>query len=97
MQNVALELKFNGIVKNISLPIAHREGKYVCFEDVYEYEFLKYLDNPNGSMQNIAGLYDSKNRVMGLMPHPERAIFARNFGYDGKEIFKIIEEEIKRG
>lgn len=96
-KNVPLELKFNGIVKNISLPIAHREGKYVCFEDVYEYEFLKYLDNPNGSMQNIAGLYDCKNRVMGLMPHPERAIFARNFGYDGKEIFKIVEEEIKRG
>ena len=40
-KNVPLELKFNGIVKNISLPIAHREGKYVCFEDVYEYEFLK--------------------------------------------------------
>ncbi len=96
-KNVPLELYFAGCKKNISLPVAHREGKYVCFEDVSKYEFLKYTDNPNGSMYDIAGLYDSNNRVMGLMPHPERAIFAKNFGYDGNEIFKIIKEEIKRG
>ena len=96
-KNVELELSYAGYKKNISLPIAHKEGKYICFEDVSEYEFLKYLKNPNGSMYDVAGLYDKTNRIMGLMPHPERAIFAKNFGYDGREVFKIIKEEIKRG
>ena len=59
--------------------------------------FLKYLDNPNGSYFDIAGLYDKKRRIMGLMPHPERAFFNENFGFDGREIFKIIKDELKRG
>ncbi len=96
-KNVPLELSFSGEKRNISLPVAHKEGKYICFEDVNDYKFLKYIDNPNGSMYDVAGLYDNNKRVMGLMPHPERAVFTKNFGYDGKEIFKIIREEVKRG
>ena len=96
-KNVPLELSINGEKRNISLPVAHKEGKYICFEDVNDYKFLRYIDNPNGSMYDDAGLYDNNKRVMGLMPHPERAVFTKNFGYDGKEIFKIIREEVKRG
>ncbi len=96
-KNTSLELCYKGKKRKIILPIAHREGKYVCFDDINEFVFLKYLDNPNGSMHDVAGLYDAKRRVMGLMPHPERAVFAKNFGFDGREFFEIIKDEIKRG
>ena len=100
-KNVELKLDFKNVSKKISLPIAHREGKYVFsasdYKEVFAMSFLKYVDNPNGSYLDIAGLYDKNRRVMGLMPHPERAMFAKNFGFDGEEIFKIVKEEIKRG
>ena len=100
-KNTPLRLEFSGIKKDISLQIAHREGKYVCgkkdFDEVESMAFLKYIDNPNGSYFDIAGLYDKERRIMGLMPHPERCFFANCFGFDGREIFKIIKDEIKRG
>lgn len=96
-KNTLLELDFNGVKKKINLPVAHREGKYFYRGDVSELVFLRYLENPNGSKDNIAGLYDNKKRIMGLMPHPERAFFNENFGFDGREIFKIIKDELKRG
>jgi len=84
---------------NITLPIAHKEGCF--FADKKDIEkinnenmiFLTYNINPNGSMLDIAGLYDRKNRIMGMMPHPERAAFKELGSTDGLEIFKFIEEE----
>ena len=67
------------------------------YSEVESMAFLKYLDNPNGSYFDIAGLYDKKRRIMGLMPHPERCFFAGCFGCDGREIFKIVKDEIGRG
>jgi len=61
------------------LPIAHGEGCYIADErtlDQLESEdriALRYLDNPNGSMRDIAGILNEQRNVMGLMPHPERA------------------------
>jgi len=90
------ELKLND--KQIKLPIAHGEGRYVAEPAVIkklkqdDMIFLTYATNPNGSMEDIAGLYDKKRKIIGMMPHPERAFFNVTGNTDGKEIFKIIEE-----
>ena len=63
----------------LRMPIAHGEGCYVADEhtlDELEREdrvALRYLDNPNGSMRDIAGILNRERNVMGMMPHPERA------------------------
>jgi phosphoribosylformylglycinamidine synthase len=60
--------------------VAHGDGRfYAPAEDlkrIYDQElvWLKYLKNPNGSMGDIAGVMNEKRNVVGLMPHPERAI-----------------------
>ncbi len=95
-------------VKGIDLiecPINHGEGKFVPMnEDVlkklYENDqvVLKYVGNPNGSVDKIAGICDPSGKIFGLMPHPEKHLFAINhpkstrtgktgFG-DGYKIFK---------
>lgn len=84
--------------KNIKLPIAHGEGRYSAEAEIIvelkekDMIFLTYNDNPNGSVENIAGLYDKERKIIGMMPHPERAFFDITGNTDGKEIFKIIEE-----
>jgi len=63
----------------LRLPIAHGEGCYTADErtlDELEAEqriAFRYLDNPNGSMRDIAGVLNRERNVMGMMPHPERA------------------------
>ena len=63
----------------LRLPVAHGEGCYIADEktlDQLEREdrvVLRYRDNPNGSMRNIAGILNKERNVMGMMPHPERA------------------------
>lgn len=96
-KNVFLELDLNGKKETITLPVAHKEGRYFCDATLRDMIFLKYLENINGSSDNVAGLYDKNRRIMGLMPHPERAIFAKNFGFDGKKIFDFIRDEVARG
>lgn len=62
------------------LPIAHGEGRLVADEAVLDrleaesMVALRYRHNPNGSMRDIAGICDPTGRVLGLMPHPERAV-----------------------
>ncbi|MDR3183772.1 MAG: phosphoribosylformylglycinamidine synthase subunit PurQ [Planctomycetaceae bacterium] len=58
------------------LPIAHAEGRFVLADGKpVDSQFpLRYIDNPNGSADGIAGACDSTGRVFGLMPHPERYI-----------------------
>jgi phosphoribosylformylglycinamidine synthase len=64
--------------ETINLPIAHFEGRFTCDEKTLaEIErdrrvLLRYRENPNGSMNNIAGLVNARGNVFGLMPHPER-------------------------
>jgi phosphoribosylformylglycinamidine synthase len=63
----------------LRIPINHFEGNYTCdTETLRELEeedrvVLRYLDNPNGSMGDIAGVTNRQRNVVGLMPHPERA------------------------
>jgi phosphoribosylformylglycinamidine synthase subunit PurQ / glutaminase len=65
--------------QTLRLPIAHGEGRYFADErtlDELEAEdrvTFRYLDNPNGSTRDIAGILNRERNVMGMMPHPERA------------------------
>ena len=63
----------------LQLPVAHGEGCYVADEatlnqlETEDRVVLRYRDNPNGSVRNIAGILNKERNVMGMMPHPERA------------------------
>ena len=62
----------------ITLPVAHNEGNYFADErtlqelEVEGRVVLRYLDNPNGSLNDIAGICNEGRNVVGVMPHPER-------------------------
>jgi len=80
----------------LRMPIAHGEGCYVadqCTLDELEAEdrvALRYMDNPNGSMRDIAGILSERRNVMGLMPHPERATEPLMGSSDGLVIFRSM-------
>ena len=87
-------------IPDIKLPIAHGEGRYIIEEDklpdvVNNLGFLYYKNNPNGSLCDIAGLYDRENKVLGMMPHPERAVFKETGSTVGRYIFELIENDLK--
>lgn len=98
---VANSSAFSGaytIGERLSLPIAHGEGNYYASpEELAEIEahqqvIFRYADNPNGSMNDIAGLTNRAGNVLGMMPHPERAVEALLGGIDGLGIFASIEQ-----
>ena len=80
----------------LRLPIAHGEGCYVADErtlDELEAEdrvAFRYVDNPNGSMRDIAGILNARRNVMGLMPHPERATEPLMGSSDGLVVFRSM-------
>jgi phosphoribosylformylglycinamidine synthase I len=63
----------------LRVPINHFEGNYICDPDTLrqlrdeDRVVLRYVDNPNGSLDDIAGIANAAGNVVGLMPHPERA------------------------
>jgi phosphoribosylformylglycinamidine synthase subunit PurQ / glutaminase len=63
----------------LRVPINHFEGNYVCDPETLrrlrdeDRVILRYVDNPNGSLDDIAGIANGDGNVVGLMPHPERA------------------------
>ena len=80
----------------LHFPIAHGEGCYTADArtlDELEAEdrvLLRYVDNPNGSQRNIAGILSKGRNVMGLMPHPERACDPLMGSVDGLVIFRSV-------
>lgn len=81
----------------ISLPIAHGEGKYIADEQTLAdlknngQIVLTYANgNPNGSALDIAGICNQEGNVLGMMPHPERAVESLLGGNDGKKMFASI-------
>ena len=80
----------------LQLPIAHGEGNYYCDEaTLKELEennqiVFKYQDNVNGSLDNIAGITNKAGNVLGMMPHPERAMEELLGSTDGKKFFASI-------
>lgn len=78
----------------ISLPIAHHQGNYTN-ENIDENQILMtYKNNENGSDLAIAGIYDRQNKIIGMMPHPERAIYEELGLTDGRKVFEFIKNEI---
>jgi phosphoribosylformylglycinamidine synthase subunit PurQ / glutaminase len=79
-----------GFDKNeIQLPVAHGEGRFYADDSSLkqlrdrDQVWLKYVDNPNGSFDDIAGIISEEGHIARLMPHPERAIFDWMGGQDG--------------
>lgn len=74
---------------HVRMPIAHGDGRYYApAEDLKKVlneglVWLKYVNCPNGSVANIAGVMNEKRNVAGLMPHPERALYPWMGGQDG--------------
>ncbi len=95
----------------LRMPIAHSDGNYVAEpETLRELErsgriLFRYVTpdgraddagNPNGSMANIAGILNEERNVMGMMPHPERAVETLMGSADGLVIFRSMAESLVR-
>lgn len=82
--------------REVSFPIAHHDGNYFADDatlDRLEGEgrvAFRYLGNPNGSARDIAGVLSENGRVLGLMPHPERAMAGQEGGNDGVKLFESL-------
>ncbi|MGE7980458.1 phosphoribosylformylglycinamidine synthase subunit PurQ [Psychrobacillus sp. NPDC093200] len=81
----------------IQIPIAHGEGNYYCDEltltslkENNQIVFTYASENPNGSIEDIAGIVNERGNVLGMMPHPERAVNEIMGGNDGLALFKSI-------
>ncbi|MDQ2088467.1 phosphoribosylformylglycinamidine synthase subunit PurQ [Marimonas arenosa] len=84
----------------ISIPIAHHDGNYFVDDDKLKQLrdegriAFTYVDNPNGSVADIAGVVSRNRRVLGMMPHPERAAEPAHGGTDGKAMFDGLLREM---
>jgi phosphoribosylformylglycinamidine (FGAM) synthase-like amidotransferase family enzyme len=80
----------------LTIPVAHGDGCYFADEATLsslrrdDRVVLRYVDNPNGSLDDIAGICSEKRNVMGMMPHPERASDALLGCTDGKVILESM-------
>lgn len=96
--------------KALKIPIAHGEGRYhtdektlnqlkqnnqILFTYCNEDCSVTADSNPNGSLENIAGICNTTKNVFGMMPHPERAADGELFNEDGRLIFNSIIESFK--
>ena len=102
---------FKNLNKEIlELHIAHNEGNYFCTSDqlkeikdnnqiaIYycnKNGQIKDEFNPNGSIKNIAGIFNKEKNVLGMMPHPERMIDQSLSGEDGSLFFKNLINNLK--
>jgi phosphoribosylformylglycinamidine synthase I len=91
--------------KALKIPIAHGEGRFYCDDTMLaelkanDQILFRYCDenggittasNPNGSLENIAGICNKTRNVFGMMPHPERAIDADLYNTDGRSLFESL-------
>ena len=80
--------------QTIRIPVAHHDGNFHADEDTLdrlEGEGLvafRYAEDVNGSARSIAGVLNAKGNVLGMMPHPERAIEPAHGGSDGRVLFE---------
>jgi len=83
-----------GAGQEIALPVAHHDGNY--FADAETLDRLegegrvafRYLDEVNGSQRRIAGVLNEAGNVLGMMPHPERAVEPAHGNTDGRALFE---------
>jgi len=82
--------------ESISIPVAHHDGNFFADSetlDRLENEarvVFRYRSDINGSSRNIAGIINEAGNVLGMMPHPERAIDAKHGGTDGLALFESL-------
>jgi len=83
--------------EEIQIPVAHGEGNYYCDDETLhqlkknqQIVFRYSGKNPNGSVDDIAGICNEQGNVLGMMPHPERAVHQMLGSEDGKRMFTSI-------
>lgn len=82
----------------VDIPIAHREGNYYCDDATLrslrqkDQIVFRYVDNPNGSVDDIAGICNEAGNILGMMPHPERAVRPELGSTDGTGLFRAVLE-----
>ena len=80
----------------IVIPVAHHDGNYFADDETLDRlegegrVAFRYGDNVNGSARGIAGVLSENGRVLGMMPHPERAIDPAHGGTDGLALFEAV-------
>src|SRR6185295_8414361 len=80
----------------LRIPINHFEGCFTCSDETLaelraeERVVFRYLDNPNGSIDDIAGVCSAERNVVGLMPHPERASHELLGSVDGARVLASL-------
>ena len=80
----------------IQVPIAHHDGNYFVTDSELSVLLgedrvaFRYSENPNGSVDAIAGVLSANRRVLGMMPHPERAVAALMGSADGRALFRAL-------
>ena len=78
----------------VAYPVAHHDGNYTVDDDTLaqlrdaDRIAFTYGQNPNGSVADIAGVLSENRRVLGMMPHPERAVDTGHGGTDGQALFR---------
>ena len=86
--------------QSLEMPIAHRQGNFFATDDLVkklqddDQVAFTYDNNPNGSMGDIAGIFNETRNVLGMMPHPERAAENILGSSDGLAIFKSMIENM---
>ena len=89
-----------GLGENVMYPVAHHDGNYLASDDTLaELKSegriaFKYEEDINGSIDGIAGILSDNRRVLGLMPHPERAADPALGGNDGAKLFRSLTEAV---
>ena len=82
--------------ETIDIPVAHHDGNYIASPELLtqlnaeDRVAFRYTDNPNGSTDAIAGILSENRRVLGMMPHPERAADADLGNVQGKNLFRSL-------
>ena len=82
--------------QTVRYPVAHHDGNYTADPDLVarlrgeDRVAFRYAGNLNGSTDNIAGVLSQNRLVLGLMPHPERAVDAAHGGTDGTALFSAL-------
>ncbi|WJY18933.1 phosphoribosylformylglycinamidine synthase subunit PurQ [Alteriqipengyuania flavescens] len=82
--------------QRIQIPVAHHDGNYYADEDTLDRiegdgrVAFRYVQNCNGSSRDIAGVLNAAGNVLGMMPHPERAIEDAHGGTDGRALFESV-------